>query len=136
MINRRSLLVLPGVLAVTGCMPRALEIEVSGTARAIEIAAFRYVDPFELFRVGAKIAGVAIWRADGDPHAPLWQSGRSQCESAGRVVRYEPPAPLAEDVDYSVGVEDCGPSGGGGANFRIVGGRVQQFWTIMLQRAD
>ena len=80
MLTRRSALLIPGALAVSGCMPRAIEIEVSGTARAIEVAAFRCIGPFELFRVGAKIAGVARWRADGDPRAPLWQEQRSQCE--------------------------------------------------------
>mgnify|MGYP003597777362 CR=1 FL=1 len=130
MINRRSLLVLPGALALTACMPGALEIEVSGTSSAIDIAAFRRDGPFELFRSGAAIGSAVIWRDDLGPQDPLWQLESSDCENWVRKLRYQPPQPLSAGVIYSVGVEDCGPSGGGGAQFRIVGDRVQQFWNL------
>jgi hypothetical protein len=146
MINRRFLLVLPGALSVSACMPHALEIEVSGAADAIEIAAYKYVGPLELFRTGAAIASITIWQKETAPQNPLWQvQSRDRCQTAIHRVQYGilPNAfelisamqPLSEGIDYSVSVEECGPSNGGGADFRIVGGRVQQVWTVTLERA-
>ncbi len=139
MINRRSLLVLPSALTVTACLPRALEVTVSGTAAAIEIAAFTRDGPFELFRSSTKIASLTVRRKDdADPEAPLWRvQAREWCQNAVHRLQYgvlpsgfeliSAAAPLTEGVDYSLAVEECGPSGGGGAYFRLVDGNVQQF---------